>query len=114
MVETVSELTREVILLHRGGGQKLGLTGKLWIAGKNGRTSKVMVSWPLNGILVFTALTGREQGNPKGPWRLSEEDVKMFCAELNLVPRDPKPTRSKPTHRTKVKPDPKQLSLTET
>lgn len=105
-------MTRSVTLLHRLGSTKSGLAGDLLVSGKGGGTSKVSVHWPLDGILLFSALTGRESGSPHGPWRLSDEDVEAFCAELKLKPALPKARpRKTAVHRTRCKPDPRQLSL---
>jgi len=104
----------KVTLIHRGGGQKLGLTGELIRSGKNGKTSKVSVVWPLNGVLLFSALTGREVGSPRGPWRLSDDDTEAFCGDLGLKPTAPKPSRSKKyPSKTRIQPDARQLSLAE-
>lgn len=108
-------MQRKVTLRHRFGGTKEGLTGELVIAGKGGGTSKVSVFWPLNGILIFSALTGLEVGSPRGPWRLSEEDVAAFCEELGLKPaaRSERPSKRRPPDRTRLKADPRQLHLVE-
>jgi len=105
-------MKRAVTLLHRLGSTKLGLEGELILGGKNGKTSKVSVRWPLDGVLLYSALTGLEVGSPHGPWRLSPEDVAAFCAELGLKPTAPRlRERKTAVHRTRCKPDPRQLSL---
>lgn len=105
-------MQRAVILLHRFGGSKEGLSGELILLGKG----RVSVFWPLNGVLLFSALTGLEVGAPRGPWRLSEEDVAAFCKELgrNPVVAPARASKRRPPDRTRLKPDPRQLRLMET
>ncbi len=82
---------RMVTLLHHFGGKREGLTAILVKEGGKGQASKVLVSWPLSGEMVFNARTGREHKKPRAPWRLSKEDVEAFCEMAGTKPIPPKP-----------------------
>jgi hypothetical protein len=81
--------TRDVVLVHHMGSKRLGLVGLLERVG--GKRFRVYVKWPLHDVLVFNAQTGREHGRPRGPWRLSDEDVEAFCKVAGISKKTVKP-----------------------
>ena len=104
------KLGRKVTLLHRFGGQKDGLDAALDTT-QPPKTAKVLVQWDLHGVLEFSAMTGLEHRNPRGQWRLSDEDVQAFCWALKVRPIRRKLAPLKERTPKQKKADPRQLSL---
>lgn len=108
-------MKRMVTLVHRFGGTKAGLDGRLVLGGGKNSTSKVYVGWPLFGDLVFNAMTGLMVGHPRGEWRLSDEDNAAFAEACGRPPvkRVLKPVMRRSARKSDPAGDPRQLSLVE-
>ena len=101
---------RRVTLVHKFGGTKAGLVGTLDMS-QQPKTAKVHVAWDLHGLLIFSAASGYEHGRPRGPWRVSDDDVAAFCEALKIKPIVRKVSPLKERKPKPEKHDPRQLSL---
>jgi hypothetical protein len=64
-------VSREVTLMHKFGGKKVGLRASV-------EKGKIVVEWPLNPPLRFWLKTGLPVGLRKGDtatWAVSDEDL---------------------------------------